>query len=229
MRINAKEMIAGYPAMKVRGLLRRGSSGLCAQMVLDALKVDDAAAAELLAALEADGTIEKSKNDEGWWRPTVKGNSLIMASASAPMQRKAANKLLVDFLKRVEQVRDDPKYVNKVTSVVLFGSFLSDAPTLGDIDLAILFRRAYADPDVQEQAEKKCRQDAEDSGRNFPDFIARLFWPENEVRMFLKSRRKFSIHDPRSDGPIIEAGPHVTIYEDEKVVRGSIPLLEDWP
>jgi hypothetical protein len=57
--------------------------------------------------------------------------------------------------------------------------------------------------------------------------VDHVCWPETEVRRFLKTRR-LSLHDFRNDARIVEAGPHVTIYADEGVCRGALPLLNDW-
>lgn len=230
MRISANDVICGRGAIEVRQLLRRGGWGVHVNLVKDALEMTEAEAEAFLGELADAGYIAPAPSSgPGWWRPTIKGSALMMASASPPMKRAAAEKMLLEFLARVEQVRDDPAYVHKVTSVVLFGSFMTEVPTLGDLDVALVLRRAFTDPGEQEAAEKKCRRDAERAGRNFPDFVARLFWPEQQVRSFLKSRKRISLHDQRSDGPIIEAGPHVTVYDAEKVVVGSIPLLATWP
>lgn len=154
---------------------------------------------------------------------------MAIASASAPLQRSTAERLLIEFLERVEQVRDEPKWLVKVKTAVLFGSFLGDSATLGDIDIALTMRPAYEDKRRQEAAETEYREAATKAGRRFSNHVEYIFWPENEVKRFLRSRRRVSLHDPRSDGAIIESGPHVTIYANESIIQGSIPLLESWP
>jgi predicted nucleotidyltransferase len=154
---------------------------------------------------------------------------MAIASAGKPLQRSTAHRLLIDFVRRVEQVRDERKWLFKVKTAVLFGSFLSDSTTLGDIDIALTMRPANVDKAAQEVAETQCRLSAQQAGRRFSNFLDYLSWPEYEVKRFLRSRRRISLHDLRMDGPIIEAGRHVAIYANESVIKGSIPLLETWP
>ncbi len=229
MRIKAKDTLFGYPVLRIRRLLRRAMHGISPQTIERDLGIDGKAAATVLKQLVAGKYVEKIERRNGGWRTTIKGNAFAIASASAPIQRSTAERLLIEFLCRVEQLRDEPKWLFKVKTAVLFGSFLSDSTTLGDIDVALTMRPANEDRAVQEGAETQCRRAAEQAGRRFSNYVDYLFWPEHEVKRFLRSRRRISIHDPRSDGPIIEAGRHVTIYADEFVVEGSIPLLATWP
>lgn len=228
MKIRVKDTIGGHPALDVRRLLRRFSEGMSVGVVRDAMEIDEGTATDLLGALEADGLVERLPGAEISWRTTIKGNALAMASAAAPLRRGAADKMLLEFLARVEQIRDESRWCFRVGRAVVFGSYLSDAPALGDVDVAIELRKAHSDPTEQEAAEDRSRDEAEQSGRNFPTFFDRLFWPEREVRMFLKARSRLSLHDIRTDAPVVEAGPHVAIYADERVCRSALPLLGDW-
>lgn len=231
MRINAKDRLYGYPALAIRKLLRAANWGMSPAHAAAELSLDAEAAAALIAALEADGFLEPPHDaghgDGPRWQLSVKGAALSMASAAAPMKRAAAEAMLLAFLGRVEQVRDGAGFVKKVSSVVLFGSAMTEAPDLGDLDVAIAFRPLHADRDEQLAAENFCRDSAEADGHNL-DFYARLSWPDVMVRRFLKGRHPISMHDPVTDETIVEAGPHATIYADEAVVEGAIPLLRDW-
>lgn len=235
MRISAKGTLYGYPALKVRELLRAGSSwGLRLTEVGEAMGIDGTAAEALVLTLEGDGCLERPRaTTDGTivWELSIKGAALAMASAGPPMKRRDAEELLEAFLDRVERVRDSPagdEFPIKVRTVVLFGSFLSAATELSDIDVAIEFCDALGNREEQRAAEDRCRDRAVANGRDFADFLARLSWPDTEVRRFLRDRRPISIHDPRTDASVIEAGPHVTIYADGRVCVGAIPLLLDW-
>jgi len=228
MKVTAKEMVGGHPVLEVRRMLRRAADGMSVELVCELLKIDEKAATSFIAALEGDGYIERQPNDEGWWRTTVKGNALTMASAAPPLQRPAADKLLLEFLTRVEQVRDEPNWCFKVDRVILFGSYLSSAPTLGDVDIAIALRRTHTDAKVQEEAERRRRDEAVKAGRRFSNMVEQVCWPEIEVKLFLKDRQRLSLHDLRMDGPVVDAGPHALLFSDERIRREAIPLLNDW-
>jgi hypothetical protein len=226
MRIDSKNVIAGYEALKVRALLRRTAGMVSIPFTCRVMHSDEEAARALIGALEQAGYIEKDPRGHDW-SVTVKGSAFAMASAGPALKRATADKILLEFLSRVEQLRDEPHWCFKVERVVLFGSYLSDAPTLGDVDVAISLRRAHADPKIQEAAKEQRRTDAQNAGRDFQTFFARLYWPENEVRQLLSARR-LSLHDLVGDLPVVEAGAHVTIYEDERVRHNSIPILAGW-
>jgi predicted nucleotidyltransferase len=228
MKISAKETVGGYPALVVRRMLRRADGELSVGRVCALMEIDEPSAAALLRALESAALIEKHPSDKGHWRTTIKGNAFAMASAAAPLKRAAADQMLLEFLARVEQVRDEGHWCFKVERAVLFGSYLSDAAELGDIDLGMRFRPAHTDRRHQDAAEDRRRREAEDAGRSFSNIVDRLFWPESEVRSFLKARRRLSLHDLRVDARIVEAGRHVTIYEDEHVCTDALPILNDW-
>jgi predicted nucleotidyltransferase len=230
VRIGAKDVVCGYPVLQVRELLRVSTWGrFGVDSVAAIMEIDHQAAASLLDALESAGYVERVlEQGEVVHRITIKGSALSMASAAPPLKRTLAAKLLVEFLERVEQIRDEPKWCFKVDKVVLFGSFMTNAPTLGDIDLAIALRPAHADREQQRIAEDNRRREADDVGRHFAHYVARLAWPEREVGMFLKGRSRLSFHDPKGDAPVIETGPHATIYENDRVCEESIELLAGW-
>lgn len=227
MKFDAKGIICDYPALELRRLLRRANGHLDIGFACHVLDVPAQTALDLTHALESSGYLEKDPKNPGVWLVTVPGSALAMASAGPPLKRAAADKLLLEFIARVEQLRDDPKWCYLVDRAVVFGSYLSTAPTMGDVDIGVSLRRRYADDDAHEAAEERRRQDADEADRSFPHFAARLFWPRTEVGLFLKARR-LSLHELEADWPIIRSGAHVTVYCDDKVCRDALPLLGGW-
>jgi hypothetical protein len=227
MRIDAKEMVCGFPPLEVRRLLRRADGFLSIDFACQVLDVDARTTISLIHELESSGYIEKDPGERGWWRTTVKGSALTMASAALPLRRATADKLLLQFLARVEELRDDHQWCYVVDRAVLFGSYLSTKATLGDVDIGVALRRRHQDAEAHKSAEEHRRKIATDAGRQFINFSARLYWPRTEVGLFLKAKR-LSLHEIEVDASIIEAGPHVTVYTDGSVCRAAIPLLGDW-
>jgi hypothetical protein len=226
MRIDSTATIAGYPALRVRELLQRGRTGEWGtQFVQHVLKVEKPEAMRVLAALHEKGLIQPGESDQGeqLYRPTLLGRALAGATAGKPIRRATADRLLSEFLKRVETVNSDPHYLFRVVHVVVFGSYLSDAGSLGDVDLAIHLERKELDWDKHVAFEDVRIAEAQNAGRTFPSYEAQIEWPETEVRRFLKGRSSaISLHDLRSDIRIIAASTHVVVYPPGDADRSGV-------
>jgi hypothetical protein len=99
-------------------------------------------ATQLLERLEQGGFLERNpalpnSDDEQSWKRTVKGGALAIALFSTPVSRQSAEKTMSEFLDRVRQVNRNTRFLYGVRKVIVFGSFLGDAPFVGDLDLAV--------------------------------------------------------------------------------------------
>jgi predicted nucleotidyltransferase len=171
MRIDSTATIAGHPALRVRELLRRGRVGEWGtEFVRRALKVDHDEAARVLVLLYEKGLLEPGMVDRGeqLYRPTLLGRAFAGASAGKPIKRATADRLLSEFLGRVEQVNADAYYLFRVARVVVFGSYLSDAETLSDLDLAIHLDAKESDWD-KHVALEDADQRSSRRGSQFPE------------------------------------------------------------
>src|SRR5947208_5083131 len=72
-----------------------------------------------------------------WYELTDQGTRLAQASAAAPLRRATAERKLREFMARVEQVNQSEEFAYRVNRVVLFGSYLTDAERVNDIDVAV--------------------------------------------------------------------------------------------
>ena len=90
--------------------------------------------------LLADGYIERA-DDKGHHTTTIKGAALGMTKFLPRIDRAKAEALLKGVLERVAAVNADPELMYWVTEVRLFGSYLTDANDLGDLDLALNYQR----------------------------------------------------------------------------------------
>ena len=101
-------------------------------------------------------------------------------------------------MQRVRAVNADLDYLETITGVIVFGSFLSASEELGDVDVGIqLERKAMADEVFMQRAEAR-RKLAQERGRQFRNLTEWVTWPSREIWLFLKSRaRQLSIHDFR--------------------------------
>jgi hypothetical protein len=79
---------------------------------------------------------------------------------------------------RVVQVKDDPGFITRVKKVAVFGSCLTDAPKINDIDVYVELIWKEDHPEVigkdrpQAAVDHSCR--AEKNGRRFGTLVDRL-------------------------------------------------------
>jgi hypothetical protein len=159
-------------------------------------KVPDftAPAGKLIEALLAHELIsENCRESDGrmLYRVTDKGHAVGMKTLVPRMSRAKAEALLKDTLERIANVNADPELLFWVTEARVFGSYLTDAGDLGDLDLAIKLERKQIESDWV----KACHDAADRSGKTL-SFFHRLTYPETEVRRRIKNRvSRISLHD----------------------------------
>lgn len=161
------------------------------------LKISLAASNTLLRELAGKSYIEpaeRSSGTETGYRLTQAGRQFILASGAKPISRTAAATKLAEFLQRVAAVNSNPDYISVISNVYVFGSFLTDATQLSDLDIAYATKRRYVgDAYSQHAAQRIAIADA--AGRSFGNIIERAAWPETEILRFLKAKsRGLSLH-----------------------------------
>jgi predicted nucleotidyltransferase len=214
MRIDKTQKIAGIPAIVARDFLAKVKDRLfTGSDAVRYLKTGDQAVAALLAELYSCEYIEPVDfKTQKTWSVTTAGRTFSLASAAKPILRKTADKKIEEFLKRVEIVNSSNHYVYDVAKVVVFGSYLSEQDKINDIDIGIALERKSAnEARFKEMNEQSIRQ-AEEDGRCFSTHVERIYWPQREVHLFLKSRsRSISLH-PLHDG-VIESAVQKVLFE----------------
>jgi len=194
------QVIVGRPARDIRRFLReilhlQVPVGY-AQHVLGCPKEQ---AEQVMDALAKEGYLSRAGRHEGHdlYETTLKGNQLAGANLR-PISRTTAEKTLKAFMQRVRAVNAEPDYLETITGVIVFGSFLSASEELGDVDVGIkLERKAMGDEIFMQRAEAR-RKLAQERGRQFRNLTEWVTWPSREIWLLLKSRaRQLSIHDFR--------------------------------
>jgi hypothetical protein len=217
MRIDPNVSVAGYPILQIRKLLRAGQGGGWEHtFVARVLHVDGAVAQQIIARLEEEEYIERNEEIPGhtYWLNSLKGNALANASAAKPITRATADRNVQDFLVRVHQVNTQETYVYAVETVEVFGSYLTDAPTLNDIDLALELIPKSPDPHEMRRWSQQRVQAAKDVGRAFQSPMEELYWPLKEVMLFFQARsRSLSLHHLHEHEQLLEKVPTRVIYE----------------
>ena len=95
--------------------------------------------------------------------------------------------MVKDLLNRVCEINSRDELVFRVKRVRAFGSYASDAPEVGDIDLAVEWEERYPDKDIIEQLLSR----AEASGKRLGTYMDRLSYGEVEVERLLKGRSPY--------------------------------------
>ena len=213
MRINKGDKIAGLPAFQVRDILRKLKDS---EFTIEALSYNSKTSlneAKVLAdQLEQKDLIAKAHTafNKQFWRVTLNGSALSLASAAKPIHRKTAEKNLQKLLDRAKTVNSDDYYLYRVSKVIIFGSYLSTQDRINDIDVAVELISKINDKDERARAENDKINEAQ---RPFINIVDRMFWPRNEVMMFLKSRSpSISLHTV--DDEILKICDYKIIYEE---------------
>ncbi len=226
MRIDPRDKIGGVPVMEVRDLLLR----FMGAAVVGAYFRDEA----LLGVLLAQGLVGQLDRDPTqlreprvvigpgdhaagpWYDLTDEGNRFAQASAAAPLKRATAERKLREFMARVEQVNQSEEFAYRVKRVVLFGSYLTDAERVNDIDLAVQLAPRWDGFDVGRQYQKEQERVRLAPRHRKRNAFAVEQWPWREVFLFLKGRsRAFSFHG--IDDPILRGIPKRVLYSSEEV------------
>jgi len=215
MRIQPDELISGFPASQIRKLLRQSVEFLSVGNVTRVLGLRGKEALRLLETLEKQGFIEKNamvSDAEQSWKHTIKGGALSNALFSAPVSRTSAEKKLSEFMERVHRVNEDSRFLFRVRKVVLFGSFLTQSPTIGDLDIAIDLVQKEPDARKHSQLLLARANEAASYGRHFPNYVEGLRFAEQEVIMFLKARSRI-LQLTRCDDGVLNITENRVIYE----------------
>ena len=198
MRIRKEEVVAGYSALRVRGFLRRFKRGFFMLSAAEGfMQLKSREAAKFINDMVALELIEPTMpfGDKAAFQVATRGHAFANATAAKPISRGTAERVLKEFMERVNTVNASKEYAFEVKSAVLFRSMLSCVDRLGDVDVAIDLQRRISDTAKFRQECDRRRHLAEEQGRAFSTAIDWATWPEREVVLQLKARtRSLSLH-----------------------------------
>ena len=202
MKLNSKDIIAGFPILKIRNLIRNNDY-LSEDIVSYKLKVNIEEAVKVLNELLKLGFIERNidETNSDTYPVTLQGNSLGNAKAIPSISRAKADALFDSFMQRVKEVNKNPQYLYKISRVDLFGSYITNAETVNDIDIGYKLEKKGRDRDKWRVKDRQQVRKAIHSGVNFNSFMDDLFYTRRIVQKYLKSRSPYiSLHDLDEDG-----------------------------
>ena len=223
MKVDLKTEYNGFPAIDVRNVIQRiidYSESAAIQRISQYLETNSTHAHALLDRLHADGYVEKLKvGGEVIIQMTTRGTAFRMSRATKPISRTTAELKVAEFLLRVEAANANPEYCYFVDEVMVFGSFVTKKPTLGDVDIAVSYARKTV-VDIEERA----RLRVETSEQNFKSFFDALAWPQTEVERFIKNGdRALSLHSLEAERDFIQdTGTFKIIYKLPDSASGQL-------
>ena len=207
MRIELKQIIAGFPAAQIRRLMRETAGrSISPRYVREVLQCSDSTAASVLVDLQREGLIVQV---EDHLEPSMKGSALAQATAARPLVCSTAERLVSGVVERARLINADDEWAYRVAMLVTFGSFVAGAERPNDVDVACTLKPRWQGA-VQDRAEELRRAARDRRFRNTWEFAA---WPKLEVLNFLKSRsRGLSVQE--LDEWILKQEKHSIIYRD---------------
>ncbi len=201
--------------MTVRAFLRAISeSEWSVEYAAARLRVSRRRAANVIKELIELGYVkDATTKGERRYKRSLAGSTLAQASAAQPLQRATAERKLSDFLGRVRRINEDDYYLYRVKKVLIFGSYLTAAERINDIDVAVDLVHRWQDPDKHTTLHDARIREATRSGRRFGNISEEVSWPETEVLLALKARsRAISLH-PTEDA-ILKRADSKVVFED---------------
>lgn len=140
MRISKGEIVAGHPALQVRRFLRRFDGTFFIRCAVErVMRLKPEQAEEFIHEMVALKLIEPTTafNKEVAYEVGDQGLAFANATATKPIYRNTAERVLKEFMERVDAMNASEEYAFRISGVVLFGSMLSSADRVGDVDVAV--------------------------------------------------------------------------------------------
>jgi hypothetical protein len=199
MRITKEEVVAGHSALLVRDFLRRFRHGFFMRSAAESfMQLKPRQAMKFISDMVALELIERTMPFEGEaaFQVATRGLRFANATAAKPISRRTAERVLREFVDRVNAVNASKEYAFGIRSAVLFGSTLSCVDKLGDVDVAIDLQPSISDDSEFKQQCDCRRQLAEEQGGSLSTVFDWAMWPKREVMLLLKARsRSLSLHE----------------------------------
>jgi predicted nucleotidyltransferase len=196
MQVSSNDTLAGIPLIDIRNFLRRypKGCGFTVSSIEDELGVASSQAGLIAQAMTEAGFIEPmSERETGghdasrYYSRTKFGSRLCATRFVKRITRAKADALVKQMLERIAEINARDELVFRIKRVRAFGSYASDAPEVGDIDLAVDLEQRYPEKDIIEQLLARAKA----SGKCLNSYMDRLNYAETEVERLLKGRSPY--------------------------------------
>ena len=202
MNIDPKSNICGHPATITRDALRRMAQVTVTPAQFKKmlqynkrLRMAISKPELFLSELAKAGYLEanQEKNGEVCYELNTNGYQLANASALKRFTRKQANKEFNSLIERALSIEKSGYYLDRVSRITVFGSFITDSETVGDIDICVEFERKteLLNGENYHQVQKALVEIDEKLGQGFrpQTFSETISYSVTKAKKFLKNRR----------------------------------------
>jgi hypothetical protein len=188
MRLARAARIGSWSTLEVRQMLRRlGPEMHDLPDATAVLGMPPAEARRVLTLLSRAGYLlrEPSTGRAVRWRRTQAGETVAAAPLGSPFSRARADRLVARVLTRVATVNRQPHFLCRVTAVGVFGSYLTDTPSVAELDVVAPIAPK---PPVPGTADTEFRPDRRLPYWRLQNLLPPAEWPrwrERHVELFL--------------------------------------------
>ena len=198
MRLRPHEPVAGVPARKARDLFRYFRDGIRVEGVADRLGLSEEDAAGVVRNLLEQGFVEQSDRptfEEGGYELTNKAHAVANVKFLKPLPRARAAKLVKEAIARCREANLNGDFTHFVKRLHVFGSYNSDVPDLGDVDLVIQIEPR---PGIGNFTRASLER-AKALGKWPPRYVDELMFGRREVLRFVKGRSPYMTNHQQTE------------------------------
>lgn len=203
--LDPKQFICGFPSLEIRKLLRLSLEPhlIHPHLYADRLGISKRRAEQLAADLVADGYLKDAGYRDGWLRATTLGQRIAIANGAPQIKRATADRLVADVVRRMHELQSHPVFTYRVAEAWVFGSYVTPAERLSDIDLLVRFVGLTGDL-KKDIALREARSREVGRYREWRNYSEEMLWPYYEVLRFLKARSPYiEIHDSQDEEELL--------------------------
>ena len=154
-----------------------------------------------------------------WFRTPV-GEAVAQASLGRPLARARVARMLQGVLRRVAEVNRRPHFLCRVAAVGVFGSYVTEAPVIDELDLVV---HIVPKPPTPGTADAVFRPDRHVPYWRLQHLLARHDWPqwrERHVELYLAAgKRSLVLH--RFDDPLLRGQRVRLVFVETPVTPAS--------
>jgi hypothetical protein len=181
--LSGPRALAGRPFKEVRAVLRLDEgNGFDFSTVAQLSRSEDHEIRRFMADLVTGGWLRQDLRDH--WVVTDRGREILVTSRER-ITRLRAEAVLTAFMERVREINKDRRCTFQVDVVVVFGSYLSDRPRIGDVDVAVRLRPRYR----SKKERKEVEQAVTALAPHVPAILDHRIWPSRKVISTLKAKQ----------------------------------------
>ena len=192
------------------------------------------AASGLIELPTGEGMLIASRDHHPGYGLTPDAFGLMRATKAKRITRKAADAAVGKLREAIDRINSDPVLMYDVEQVCLYGSYLTDSPDLGDVDVAFSLSRRWDGPEEFDAMRAAFERVHEPPRSQVHEMRYRYDWNARVVKKMLRPKACIQLtdmyHMKDLGCAMREIHPHereIPPREDYDFERGEIILIED--